>query len=332
MKTLITGATGFIGTHLVKALVEKGRDVRCLVRETSNTKKIEACNVALFYGDLLDKQSLEEAVKGIDVIYHLAGEVFSSQKERYYQVNLGGLNNLLAACLKNSVRKIIHFSSSASVGPNPDRKTPINEGTPCRPIVPYGKSKLEGEYSIKHFSKEHGLPTIIIRPPVVYGPGVSKSSRVLTFLNLINKGLFRIVGDGENLISLCYIDNLIHGVLLAEAEKNAEGETYFIADERPYSTNVIAEALAKEVGKTLPKNHLPTWVAEILSIGLMVPSKMFGSTSPLSRDTIKHLKYSWFVDISKAQKDLGYKPIVNFNDGIRETANWFKNEYLPGVQ
>jgi nucleoside-diphosphate-sugar epimerase len=332
MKTLVTGATGFIGTHLVKALVEKRRDVRCLVRKTSNTKKIETWDIELFYGDLLDKQSLEEAVKGIDIIYHLAGEVFASQRERYYQVNLDGLNNLLAACLKNSVRKIIHFSSNSSVGPNPDRKIPVNEDTPCRPIVPYGKSKLEGEYAIKHFSKEYGLPTVIIRPPVVYGPGVSQSSRVLTFLNLINKGLFRVVGDGENLISLCYIDNLIHGVLLAEAEKRSEGETYFFADERPYSINEIAETIAREEGKTLPKNHLPTWVAEILSIGLMVPSKIFGFTSPLSRETIKHLKYSWFVDMSKAQKDLGYKPIVNFNDGIRVTVNWFKNDYLPGVQ
>jgi len=332
MKTLVTGATGFIGTHLVKALVEKGRGVRCLVRETSNTKKIEALGVDLFCGDLQDKQSLEEAVKGIDTIYHLAGEVFTSQRERYYQVNLGGLNNLLAACLKSSVRKIIHFSSNSSVGPNPDGNTPINEDTPCRPIVLYGKSKLEGEHAIKHFSKEHGLTTVIIRPPVVYGPGVSRSSRVFTFLNLINKGLFRIVGDGENLISLCYIDNLVHGVLLAEAEKNAEGETYFIADEKPYSINEIAEALAKEEGKKLPKNHLPIWAANILSIGLIIPSKLFGFTSPLPGGVLKELRNNWFVDISKAEKELGYRPIVSFKDGIRETVNWFKNEYLPGVK
>ena len=332
MKTLVTGATGFIGTHLVKALVEKGIDVRCLARKASNTKNIEVFNVEIFYGDLLDEQSLEKALEEIEVIYHLAGEVFSSQKRRYYQVNLGGLNNLLAACLKNPVRKIIHFSSIASVGPNPTRKTPVSEVTACQPIVPYGVSKLRGEYAIKHFSKEYGLPTVIIRPPVVYGPGVSKSSRVLTFLNLINKGLFRVVGDGENLISLCYIDNLIHGVLLAEAAKNAEGETYFIADERPYTINEIVEAIAREEGKKLPKNHLPIWVAEILSIGLMVPSKVFGFTSPLSRDTMKQLKYSWFADISKAKKDLGYKPIVNFKDGIRATVNWFQNEYLPTIQ
>jgi len=332
MKTLVTGATGFIGTHLVKALVEKGRDVRCLVRKTSNTKKIEELGVELFYGDLLDKQSLQGAVKEIDIIYHLAGEVFASQKERYYQVNLGGLNNLLTSCLKKSVKKIIHFSSNSSVGPNPDRKTSVNEDTPCRPIVPYGKSKLEGEHAIRHFSKEYGLPTVIIRPPVIYGPGVSKSSRVFMFLSLINKGLFRVVGDGENLISLCYIDNLIHGVLLAEAEKKAEGETYFIADERPCSINEIAETIAKEEGKKLPKNHLPIWAANILSIGLMVPSKLFGFTSPLSRYTVTELKYNWFVDISKAKKDLGYKPIVNFNDGVRATVDWFQNEYLSRVQ
>jgi nucleoside-diphosphate-sugar epimerase len=208
----------------------------------------------------------------------------------------------------------------------------VNEDTPCHPINSYSKSKLKGEQLIKHFSKTYDFPFVIIRPPVVYGPGVSKASRVFAFLNLINSGRFRIVGDGRNLISLCYIDNLIHGVLLATTEKKAEGQTYFIADERPYSIKEIAQAIAREEKKTLPKNHLPIWVAEILSIGLVIPSKILGFSSPLSRDTIKHLKYSWFVDISKAKKDLDYEPIVNFNDGIRTTVNWFQNEFLHTAQ
>jgi nucleoside-diphosphate-sugar epimerase len=331
VKILVTGATGFIGTHLVRALAKQGRDIRCLVRRNSNTKKIEVFDVELFYGNLLDISSLETAVRGIDIVYHLAGEIFTTQKDRFFQVNLGGFNNLLTACLKNSIGKIIYFSSNASVGPNSDRKTPINENTQCRPIFPYGKSKLEGEKILKKFSEDHGLTNIIIRPPVVYGPGVSKASRVFAFLNLINKGHFRIIGDGKNLISLCYIDNLIHGVMLAETEKKAEGQTYFIADERPYSIKEIAETIAREEGKTLPAKELPVLIAEILSIGCLVPAKLFGFTTPLSRDTIKHLRYNWFVDISKAEKELGYRPIVNFNDGIRITVEWFKNAYLTSI-
>jgi nucleoside-diphosphate-sugar epimerase len=332
MKTLVTGSTGFIGSYVVKALYEQGREVKCLVRKTSETNFLKKLGVELVLGDLRNEDSLRKAVENVDIIYNLAGEVYALQKERYYQANVNGLEKLLTSCLKKSVKKIIHFSSSSAVGPNQDRNTPINEDTPCLPITPYGKSKLEGEHVIRRFSKEYDLPTIIVRPPLVYGPGVSKSSRVLMFLKLINQGLFRIVGDGENLVSLCYIDNLIHGVLLAEAEKKAEGKTYFIADERPYNIKEVAETIAKEEGKTLPKYHLPTWVAEVLSIGLMAPSKLFGFTSPLSRNTVKELRNNWFVDISKAEKELGYKPIVSFNDGMRKTVNWFKNEYLPSVQ
>ena len=120
--------------------------------------------------------------------------------------------------------------------------------------------------------------------------------------------------------------------MLATAEKKAEGQTYFIADERPYSIKEIAETIAREEKKTLPAKNLPVWIAEILSIGFIIPSKLFGFTSPLSRDTIKHLRYNWFVDISKAEKELGYRPIVNFSDGIRATVKWFQNEHLPSVQ
>lgn len=332
MKTLITGATGFIGSHIARVLYEKGRKIKCLVRKTSQTSFLEALGVELVYGDLLDKSSLQEALEGVDIVYNLAGEVYAPREECYYQVNLMGLNNLLTTCLKSTVRKIIHFSSSSSVGPNQDENTPIDENTPCRPVTPYGKSKLEGEYTIRRFAKENSLPIVIIRPPLVYGPGVSKSSRVLMFLNLINKGLFRIVGDGKNLISLCYIDNLIHGTLKAEAQKNAEGETYFIADERPYSVNEIAETIAREEGKKLSKGHLPIWVAEILSMALVIPSRLFGFTSPLSRNRVKELRNSWFVDISKAERELGYIPIVKFEDGVSKTVEWFQKEYLPKVQ
>jgi dihydroflavonol-4-reductase len=332
MKALVTGATGFIGTHLVRNLVYKGRSVRCLIRRNSNKKKLESVPVELFYGDLLDKQSLEQATRGIDIIYHLAGEVFSCSKRRYYEVNLGGLNNLLAACLKNSVGKIIHFSSNACVGPNPDKKSPVNENTPCRPIVPYGKSKLEGEHAIKRFSEKFGLPVVIIRPTVVYGPGVSQSSRVFMFLNLINRGLFRIIGDGENLISLCYIDNLIHGVSCAENEAKAEGQLYFISDEKPHSIKEIAEVLAAEEGKKLSSAGLPVWAAYFLSMGLMIPSKLLGFNSPLTLSSIKELNNNWFVDIKKAKDELGYEPIISFEEGIRSTVNWFKNECIAKAQ
>ncbi len=257
MKTLVTGATGFIGRHLVKALHEKDRAIKCLVRKTSQTDFLEQLGVELVYGDLEDKDSLRRALQGADIIYHAAGEVFALDAGNYYTVNVSGVKNLLEACSNESVRKFIHFSSSSATGPNPVRDIPVNEDSPCSPITPYGKSKLEGEKTIKELSKQYNVPTVIIRPPLVYGPGVSQSSRVLMFLKLIHKGVFRIIGTGNNLVSLCNIDNLIHGLLLAEKEQRAEGETYFLADARPYTVNEIAETIAKEEGKQLPIPHMP---------------------------------------------------------------------------
>jgi len=328
MKTLVTGATGFIGRHLVKALHEKDRAIKCLVRKTSQTSFLEQLDVELVYGDLEDKDSLKKALQETEIIYHAAGEVFTLEAENYYKINVSGLKNLLEACSNGSVRKFIHFSSCSVTGPNPVRDIPVNEESPCCPITPYGKSKLDGEKIIKELTKKYKVPAVIIRPPLVYGPALSKSSRVLMFLELISKGLFRIIGDGCNLLSLCYIDNLIYGVMLAEKEQRAEGETYFFADARPYTVNEIAETIAKEEGKSLPISHMPFWAANMLSIGLTIPAKLFGFTSPLTRNTVKELKNNWFLDIKKAQSELGYQPIVEFKDGVKKTVEWFMNEYL----
>jgi nucleoside-diphosphate-sugar epimerase len=148
------------------------------------------------------------------------------------------------------------------------------------------------------------------------------------FLKLIHKGIFRIIGSGNNLVSLCYIDNLIHGLLLAEKEQRSAGQTYFIADSRPYTVNEIAETIAQEEGKQLPLPHMPFWAANMLSIALSIPSKLFGFISPLTRNTVKELKNNWFVDIKKAQSEFGYKPIAEFKDGVKKTVDWFMNEYL----
>jgi nucleoside-diphosphate-sugar epimerase len=332
MKTLITGATGFIGGHLAKTLHEQGREIKCLIRKTSRVNFLESMGAELVCGDLNDTNSLRKALQGVDKIYHAAGEVFAAQDEHYYSVNVAGIKNLLQACTNGSVKRLIHFSSSSATGPNPQRDIPVTEDSPCQPITPYGMSKLEGEKIIRQLSEQYHVPITIIRPPLVYGPGVSQSSRVLMFLKLINQGLFKAIGDGNNLVSLCYIDNLINGLMLAEAEKKAEGQIYFLSDSRPYTVNEIAATIAQEQGKPIPSSHIPLWAASPLSMGLGILSKLFGFNSPLTRNTVKELKNSWFVDISKAQNELGYQPRVELRDGVKKTVAWFYNEYLPDLK
>jgi nucleoside-diphosphate-sugar epimerase len=322
MKSLVTGATGFIGEHLVKALSAQGGEVRCLVRKGGKGERLSKKEIELYYGDLLDRDSLIEAVKGIKIVYHLAGEVYSP-KDKDYSINIIGTKNLLEACLAEKIEKFVYLSSIAVVGPNPERNVRENETILCNPISPYGRSKYEAEKLVIETFKIHKLPVIIIRAPIVYGPGVSRSSRVFMFLQLINKGLYRTIGDGNNLISLCYIDNLIQGIMQAGGNNTVGGATYCIADERSYSMNEIAQVIAKEVGVQLPSSHMPIWLAIILAACSAVPAKLFGFIPPLSFDKIKEVKSNWVCDISMAKENLGYKPIIRFEEGIKKTVEWY---------
>jgi nucleoside-diphosphate-sugar epimerase len=207
LKTLVTGATGFIGTHLVKALVEEGRDVKCLVRKTSNTKFLEGLGVEFFYGDLRIKDSLKGIIKDVNIVYHLAGEIYSKRSRDFYRINLDGTKNLVEVGLSENIDKFIFLSSIAAVGPNREHDILLNEQSLCSPINPYGRSKLEAEKLLTKFFEKYEFPAIIIRAPIIYGP--SKQSNIITkILHMIYKNRFLIMGDGKNLRSLCYIDNL----------------------------------------------------------------------------------------------------------------------------
>jgi nucleoside-diphosphate-sugar epimerase len=322
MKILVTGATGFIGSHLLKTLCEKDMEVRCLVRSNSKVEPLKRKRLELVYGDLLKKDSLRNAIKHVDTIYHLAGEVYAAE-DRNYHVNVIGTKNLLEVCLSDNIKKFIYVSSIAAVGPNTSRNVVWDENSPCNPISAYGRSKHEAEKLLLETFRIHTLPVAIIRPPIVYGPGVSISSRVFMFLNFIQRGLYRTIGDGKNLISLCYVDNLIHGILLAGEKQDTAGEIYFIADERPYTINEIAEAIAREEGVRLPSSHIPIWLADLMAVLLSVPSKVLGFVPPLSFGKIREMKSNWVCDISKAERELGYRPIMTFEQGIKKTVEWY---------
>jgi nucleoside-diphosphate-sugar epimerase len=328
MKTLVTGGTGFIGSHLVKALVEKGRNVRCLVRETSNAKILEELGVELVYGDIMDKDSLIDAVKGVNIIYHLAGEVYSKRSNDYFKVNVNGTKNLLEVCLSEKIQKFIYFSSVAAVGPNPSRDIILNEQSSCNPISPYGKSKFEAEKILLRYIKEYDLPGIIIRLPIVYGPRINPLSRVSLMLKMVLSGKVRMIGDGNNSICLCYIENLIQGVLLAEKNSKAKGDRYFLADPKPYTLNEIILKVAQKEGMELSQRHIPIWLASKVVRMATVLGRVFNFSLPFHPNIIKEITHNWVNSISKAKEELGYCSKVELKDGFDVTIDWFKSHNL----
>jgi nucleoside-diphosphate-sugar epimerase len=322
MNVLITGATGFIGKHLTAAL-SKTYSVRCLVRKTSDIKELRDLNVDLVYGDLLDKNSLAPALDKIDLVYHLAGEVYSRKKEDYYRGNVLATQNLLETCNEKGTKKII-FLSSVGVYKPATTKTLLTEESECEPITYYGKTKLDAEALIK----KYGIPWVIVRAPVIYGPH-QKSVLNRFFLDAINKRRVLIFGSGDNLRSLCFIDNLVEGLVLLANNPDVHEKMYILSDSSSYTYNEMIPPVSKALQQQLKLVRLPSFLGSI-SWGI---NSLIGSVFGLSFVELYAIKKTQFheaYDISKARNEIGYYPSVTLEEGMKNTIDWVRKTCASG--
>ena len=325
MKTLVTGATGFIGKYLVRALVKEGRKVKCLVRKNSDTKFLKDLGVEIFYGDLRIKDSLKGIIKDVNIVYHLAGEIYSKRNSDFYRINLNGTKNLVEACLPKNLDRFIFLSSIATVGPNQKHSILLDEQSPCNPVTPYGRSKLEAEKLLMKFFERYKFPAVIIRAPIIYGPS-NKSNIITKILHRIQTGRFIIVGNGKNLRSLCYIDNLIQGLISLERFTNIIGKKYFLADERPYTYNEIFRTISRQMGIDLNETHLPSFIGSIS--GFIFKSLSLIGIYSLPFYVTWNMVLDMACDISKAKEQLYYEPKIDINKGIQKTIRYYLGENI----
>lgn len=348
MKILVTGGTGFIGSHLVDLLAKKNYDIRVLVRkgEVHPAYKDEASKdadilnhvkklgVEIVYGNLSDKNSLENACKGVDVVYHLAAvahEYDGLPAQVYFSVNTFGTKNLLDASLNNGIKRFVYTSSIEACGPSIDRK-PLTEKTKLHPSILYGKSKLGGELLSLYYYKKFGLPITIIRPPMIYGDRNPLHARLF---RTIKKGVFPIFGSGKTFFEFCYVKNQVHGIYLASKKKKAIGKTYFIS-ENSYRIKDVVEAAGEAMDIDLKIIYLPKTVGYLVGLSFEVLSKVFRfppfriketGRPYISRKTINWTTNDMYVcDISKAKKELGFKPIFSLKEGLEKTIEWYKEK------
>jgi nucleoside-diphosphate-sugar epimerase len=317
MNILITGTTGFIGRHLTCAL-SKTYSVRCLVRKDSDIAGLRNFNVDLTYGDLLIKDSLWPALDKIDLIYHLAGEVYSRHKDDYYKGNILATHNLLEACKEKGTKRII-FLSSIGVYKPVTTKTLLTEDSECEPITFYGKTKLHAEQLIKR----HNVPWVIVRAPVIYGP---HQPAVLNrfFLDAFNKRKIYIVGNGDNLRSLCFIDNLVEGLVLLANKADVDGKTYILSDNLPYTFNEIIKTGSKVIQQRVDVVHLPSFLGDISWKIYCLMGNVFDLCF-VELYAIKKMQLQEGCDITRARKEIGYSPGVTLEAGIESTIDWLKN-------
>jgi len=316
MKALVTGATGFIGSHLVEELIKKGHDVTCLVRKTSNLRWIEGHEVTLFQGDCKDEDSLAHLPPGFDYIFHLSGLTKARKEEDFFCVNVRGTENLLKAVSAKGKgpKRFIHLSSLAAAGPSMNG-TPLNESYGPRPVSGYGKSKLESEGAIMRYRDR--IPVTIVRPPAVYGP---RDRDFYVLFKMLKKGFYPYLG--KCYYSLLYVDDLVKGLIQAAEEKEAEGGVYFLSDGKVYSNEDIVNEIAAVLGSRIVKMRIPKPLVAVL-VGI---TESFGrGSSIINRDKLKELNYShWTCDSSKAAKDFRFVPKVTIKEGIKWTADWYR--------
>jgi len=319
MKALVTGATGFIGSHLAEALLRKGYEVSCLVRKNSKLAWLDSLDVRLFEGDCSDKNSLQRCVQGQDYVFHLAGLTKADVTELFYSVNAKGTENLIEAVAENNsgIRKFVYLSSLSAFGPGLKDRPPREDEEP-HPVSDYGKSKLQGEHAVLKYAAR--LPVTILRPSIVYGP---RDREFLWFFKIINRGLMPYWGDGHT--SMIYVDDLIKAVILAAGSGDAAGKTYFVSDGELYSNNEIINEIASALEVRVRMVRMPKFILPAIGFFRGRISKMFGKNTMINTDKIKEIMYpEWVCDIAKAKGDLCFQPRVDVKKGIKWTADWYR--------
>ena len=323
MKALVTGATGFIGSHLVEALLLRGIQVRCLVRPTSHLIWLKGLPVEIIYGDCQEKDSLGPGVKDVDLVFHLAGATRALDAKTYFEVNALGTENLVQACLKQNTRlqKFLYLSSQAAAGPGRDggRK---KESDRSEPVSPYGMSKRRGEELA--LSLAHELPLLILRPAAVYGP---RDKAFLFLFQCLAKRIKPSISGGVEHLSLCSIQDLVGAILLAAETRTRNGEIFFLSDGQDYRTEEMNDIFAQVMGVTAFRLRLPPPVlCGIAAVGQYF-AKVTGKPALISRGRAEEMiQPNWLCDITKARTLLGFEPQISLARGAKLTFDWYRKE------
>ncbi len=328
-RAFVTGGTGFVGSHLVEELLRRGYDeVRCLVR--SRQKWLQPLAITPVSGDLSDAEVLWEAVRDVDVVYHVAGVTRAKDWDTFYQANVQATLNLMGALrhANPDVRRVLVTSSLAAVGHCAD--SIATEDTPLQPISRYGRSKAEMEDALraKHELRApymEQLPITIVRPPAVYGP---RDRDILTFFQSVKRHVCPAVGGGDApALSLVHVRDLARGMVDAAERNDTVGETYFIGSEAAYSWNDVKAAATAALDTWALTLPVPGPLVEAVGALAEGWGALAGTYPPLNREKAREIRHACTIcSVEKAKKDLGYRQEVALEDGVRDTVAWYEEQ------
>lgn len=324
-KAFVTGGTGFIGSHLVEALQQRGYgEVRCLVR--SRLKWLEGMDVVPVRGTLADRALLEEAVRDVDSVYHVAGVTRATDEATFERANVQATLDLLAAvaAVNPGVRRVVVTSSLAAVGPCPGGVA--TEETPLRPISRYGRSKARMEEAVAAWRQAHpGVPVTVIRPPAVYGP---READIYTFFKTVRYGICPVVGDARQpVLTLVHVRDLVRGMIDAAEAPAAAGETYFLGTDTFYAWDDVKRAATAALGHGALTLPVPERLVAVVGAVVEALGRLAGRYPPFNREKARELLETCkMCATDKARRDFGYRQQVPLDAGVRETIAWYRAE------
>jgi dihydroflavonol-4-reductase len=325
-KILVTGATGLIGSHLVERLTARRYDLRALVRSTSDLHRLRGLGLELAYGDVRDYWAVREAVRGVNVVYHLAGMMRDWGPNRLFrEVNVGGTENVCRACAAEGVARLVHVSSVAATGMEDypgvkDETAPLL--TDPRRCHPYCYSKAQGERVVRRAARERGLRATILRPGYVYGPR-ELNVGIYIVARLLQRRFYLLPGNGRNVHQMIYVTDVARGLELA-LQEGAVGETYVLVGPRTTARQVYA-ALAGAMGRR-PPIYVPKAVGWALGVVLKAAyqaarAKRAPLITPFRLGILVN-NNAW--DGTKAERELGFRYRVGLEEGMRTAVHWWR--------
>jgi len=326
MNVLITGATGFLGSHTADKLVESGHSVRAIVRPSSNLKWLTGKEIETVNGDLEDPESLKELLLGIEGVIHIAGVTAAKTKKEFYRHNHLATRGLLEATKRfgKNIDRFLLISSQTAGGPSLDGN-PVTEETPPHPITTYGKSKLAAEEESRQYREN--FPVTILRLPAIYGP---RDTAILSFFQTVSKGIKPLIGFQEKYINLAHVYDIAAGIELGLTKEEAKNRMFYLGSDRQYGWRELSNLAAEIMNKRGIFVSIPHWVVSGIA-GISEFASIF-KKKPSVLNWEKRLditQLNWICSIERAEKELCYLPKVDIKEGFEETIEWYrKNNWL----
>lgn len=320
MKIIVTGATGFIGSHLAERLRREGHELVCVAKDPLNAQVLESAGCKVVIADLNNDAGWEQLLGDAEMVYHLAGVVRARHTRDYYEGNVLGTKHVLEACLKyaSRLKRLVYVSSLTASGPSTDGK-PLSEDVPYHPVSDYGRSKMLAEQEILKIGDR--IPWTIVRPAAVYGP---RERDWFDYICIIRRGIEPLIGFRDKMLSILYIDDVVDGIIRAAESEHAVGRTYFLGSEEPCSYHTLGMTISRvlkchPVCVRLPHTLVFAVAACAAAAGALTGKEVLFNIQK-ARESVQR---GWVCSVERARRELGWHQQVGLEEGLSRTCEWY---------